>query len=152
MKAFVLGSTAALASLAGFAVQAQDTGQGTATVSVTEAPVLIGDSSDGIVFSPVVSGGSDQTQTVPPSSGSSATFVLSGQAGQTYSISLPTTATLTDGSGSNTLIINTFTSDFDGTPLTAATQNLQVGASLTVPANSIGGFYSGTFLVTVNNP
>ncbi len=64
MKAFVLGSTAALASLAGFAVQAQETGTGTASVTVAEAPVTISDSSDGLQFGTVISGGSLQAYTI----------------------------------------------------------------------------------------
>lgn len=153
MKTFVLGSTFALASLAGFAAQAQDTGLGTASVTVSEAPVTIGDSSDGLQFGTVVSGGSLQTYVVPPASGSSATFILSGQSGQTYDIDLPTAPVTLTSPSSDTLQVTAFSANLtSGTLGTSGQQAVQVGGTLTVPANTVGGSYSGTFTVTVNNP
>jgi len=81
-----------------------------------------------------------------------ASFTVNGQGTYTYAITLPSTD-LTITSGSNTMIVNTFTSTPSATgALTAGAQTLNVGATLTVAAAQASGVYvSGTpFNVTVN--
>lgn len=81
-----------------------------------------------------------------------ASFTVDGQGTYTYAITLPS-ADLTISSGSNTMVVNTFTSTPSATgALTAGTQTLNVGATLNVSAAQAAGVYvSGTpFNVTVN--
>ncbi|OSZ78342.1 hypothetical protein CAP35_08790 [Chitinophagaceae bacterium IBVUCB1] len=94
---------------------------------------------------------------LPTTSGSPqpASFSVTGESNYSYTITLPTSATLGDGLG-NTMIINSFTSTPQsiGT-LNAGTQNLSVGATLSVNAGQQAGNYStqtggSSFNVTVN--
>ena len=92
--------------------------------------------------------------TLPATSGTiaAAEFTVTGQAGYTYSITLPSTPT-TVASGSNTMSVNAFTSNPDGTgTLTGGTQTLKVGATLNVGASQAAGTYisEAPFTVTVN--
>jgi len=91
--------------------------------------------------------------TLPATTGTvtAADFTVSGQAGYTYAITLPTTATLSDGSG-HTMTINTFTS----VPVATGTlssgsgvQDLAVGATLNVAASQTPGVYSNATAVPV---
>ncbi len=74
---------------------------------------------------------------------------MTGAVGQTYSITLPSSATLT--SGGNTMTVDTYTDDAGATPtLPGGSDTFNVGATLNVGADQAKGSYSGTFLVTVN--
>ncbi len=83
---------------------------------------------------------------------SAATFIVSGQAGYTYDISLPgETFTLTNGI--ENMVINNFTSSIgDGNLIADESQIIRVGATLNVNANQTTGFYStpAPLNVTVN--
>lgn len=80
---------------------------------------------------------------------SAAAFSVTGQSGQTFSVSLPTSATLS--SGANNMTIDTFNHSLGTTPtLTGGTATFSVGATLNVSANQAAGAYSGTYAVTVN--
>ena len=93
--------------------------------------------------------------TLPSTTGivAGADFTVSGQASYTYAITLPTSATLTDG-GSHTMTVNTFTSTpaTTGTLSTGGTQDLKVGATLIVTAGQMAGTYTNAsgVPVTVN--
>lgn len=83
----------------------------------------------------------------------SAVFVVTGSGTYTYAITLPTTVILTRTSGTETMTASSFTSTPSGTgALTAGSQEITVGATLTVAAGQAAGVYtSGTpFGVTVN--
>jgi hypothetical protein len=81
---------------------------------------------------------------------SAASFAVSGDAGSTYAITLPTTATLTTTPGAETMTVDTFNSNPTGTgTLTLGSQNLLVGATLHVGAGQVSGAYAGTFNVSV---
>ena len=85
------------------------------------------------------------------SSGSAggASFTVTGVPLLTYSITLPSSATL--AAGGSTITVNSFTSSPSGSgslPL-GGSQVLRVGATLRVGANQTPGSYSGTFSVTV---
>jgi hypothetical protein len=70
---------------------------------------------------------------------------------KTYIITLPANGTVTLASGSNSMPVNDFISDPSGSGImTAGTQLLIVGATLSVGANQPVGNYSGSFSVTVN--
>ncbi len=80
---------------------------------------------------------------------SAASFDVTGDAGQAYSIILPSSATLT--SGGDTMIVDTFNHDAGVTPtLVSGSDTFNVGATLHVGAAQASGTYSGTFSVTVN--
>ncbi len=92
--------------------------------------------------------------TLPASSGTvaAASFTVSGEAGYTYSITLPAAA-LEISSGANSMTVSNFTSFPSGTgTLTDGTQTLSVGATLNVAAGQAEGSYASEtpFSVTVN--
>ena len=93
--------------------------------------------------------------TLPSNTGTvaAAEFAVSGEASYTYAITLPTSATLTDGS-SNTMAVSSFTSNpsSTGTLSTGGTQTLKVGATISVAAAQAAGTYVNTtgVPVTVN--
>ncbi len=83
---------------------------------------------------------------------SAAGFTVSGEGNYTYDITLPSTVTLTHSGGVQTMAANSFTSNPSGTgQLSSGSQNVAVGATLTVAAGQLAGVYtSSTFDVTVN--
>jgi hypothetical protein len=92
--------------------------------------------------------------TLPANTGTvtAAEFNVTGQAGYTYSITLPTTPT-TVASGANTMTVNAFTSTPSSTgTLTAGAETIKVGATINVGANQAAGTYTSAtpFTVTVN--
>lgn len=92
--------------------------------------------------------------TLPASAGtvSAAAFTVTGSGSSTYIITLPASVTLTRSGGSETMTASSFTSNPSGTgTLASGTQNIAVGATLTVVAAQAAGVYtSGNFDVTVN--
>jgi len=78
---------------------------------------------------------------------SAGSFDVGGEAGFTYSITLPSDGTVTIASGGNTMAINGFNHDAGATPTVPQTFN--VGAVLTVAAGQPSGLYTGTYSVTV---
>jgi hypothetical protein len=80
---------------------------------------------------------------------SAASFDVTGESGQIYSIILPSSATLT--SGGDTMTVDTFTDDAGASPtLVGGSDTFNVGATLNVGATQAAGTYSGTFAMTVN--
>lgn len=93
--------------------------------------------------------------TLPATTGtvSAATFTVTGADGYTYSISLPASVTITDGT--NNMTVDNFTSNptvAAGGTLTGGTQTLQVGATLNVAGSQPANNYTSAtpFTVTVN--
>jgi hypothetical protein len=79
-------------------------------------------------------------------------FAVTGDAGDTYAITLPTSTTI--ASGANSMTVDTFTSapDTTGTLSGGGTDTVLVGATLHVGANQVAGDYIGTFdLIVVYN-
>ena len=89
--------------------------------------------------------------TLPSTTGTvtAASFNVAGQASYTYAITLPTTANIT--SGSNTMVVNAFTSSpsATGTLSAGGTQTLTVGATLNVGAGQAAGAYTNATAVPV---
>ena len=83
-----------------------------------------------------------------------ASFLVTGDLSSTYAISLPTSYTITNGSYSMT--VNAFVSSPSGTGTLSGVgqQTLNVGATLNIGANQVGGNYTNAtgFNVTVNYP
>lgn len=92
--------------------------------------------------------------TLPATTGTvtAASFTVNGNGSYTYAITLPTTVTLTHSGGVETMAASSFTSNPSGTgALSSGTQDIAVGATLTVAAAQLAGVYtSGNFNVTVN--
>lgn len=93
-----------------------------------------------------------QTGTVTP-----ATFTVTGEPGYTYAITLPSSVTMTNtsGSGAETMVVQNFISSptvAAGGVLNGGTQTLSVGGELALSGNQVSGNYmSGSgFTVTVN--
>ena len=89
--------------------------------------------------------------TATPGTITAAKFNISGLPSATYSITLPTSTTITKNGGTEQMTIDNFTSDphETGTITTDGTQILAVGATLNVGANQSAGTYEGSFSVTV---
>jgi hypothetical protein len=93
--------------------------------------------------------------TLPSTSGTvaGADFTVSGQASYTYAITLPSSATLSDGA-SHTMTVNAFTSSpaTTGTLSSGGSQDLKVGATLVVSAGQAANIYTNStgVPVTVN--
>ncbi len=86
---------------------------------------------------------------VSQDAGTAASFDVSGQADYQYSVTLPTSTTISDGGGTNSMTIDTFSHNsgnaLDGT----GADTFNVGATLSVGADQVAGSYTGTFDVTV---
>lgn len=107
-----------------------------------------------VVLAPAGTRTSTSGVTLPATVGTvtAAAFTVNGSGSSTYAITLPSTATLTRASGSETMTAGTFTSNPSATgALSSGTQDIAVGATLTVAAGQVPGVYtSGNFNVTVN--
>ena len=81
---------------------------------------------------------------------SAADFTVSGQGGYGYTITLPTTVTISDGLG-HSMTITSFTSSpsSTGTLSSAGTQDLTVGGTLNVSAAQAAGSYTSSSGVSV---
>ncbi len=125
------------------------------TVDMHFGNIAISASASGtVVLSPTglrTTGGSGGV-TLPSNTGpvAPAEFTITGEPGFTYSITLPVSATLSDG-GSHTMNISSFTSNpsATGTLNSAGTQTLQIGATLNISAAQPAGSYRNSTAVPV---
>jgi hypothetical protein len=153
LAAVALGSRPALAA-----------NTATATVTATSAPAISITNMGVLSFGwfAKATGISGQVQVTPASVrsvsggavlgsgvGIAATFSIAGQPSSTYSITLPSSTTITNA---GTLTVDNFTSTPSGTGTldVGGSQTLRVGATLEIPsADPALGFFTGTFNVTV---
>ena len=133
----------------------------TAVLGTLFAPISISSGGD-MAFGTMLTTGTAGTVTVTPAGARSsvnvdlfggfptaASFDVTGEGANTYSITLPSSATLT--SGGNTMTVDTFNHDAGATPtLAGGSDTFNVGATLNVGATQAAGTYSGTFSVTAN--
>jgi hypothetical protein len=78
-----------------------------------------------------------------------AAFTVTGEATSAFSITIPTSILLTNSVGGNTLVVSDFIADAGAaSALVAGTKVIKVGATLTVPANTVAGTYTNTGDVT----
>ena len=107
-----------------------------------------------VVLAPAGTRTSTSGVTLPATAGTvtAASFTVNGNGSYTYAITLPTTVTLTHSGGVQTMAASSFTSNPSSTgALSSGTQDIAVGATLTVAASQLAGVYtSGNFNVTVN--
>ena len=147
--------------------KAQSTATATATATVI-TPISISKNADmsfgniavqagtggTVILAPAGTRTSTSGVTLPSTSGtvSAAAFTVTGSGSLTYSISLPSSVTLTHSGGVQTMAAGSFTSTPSSTgTLSSGTQDISVGATLTVVAGQLAGVYtSGNFNVTVN--
>jgi hypothetical protein len=161
LKSFVLA--AAVLGNAGFLIGAHAataTGDATATViepiTITKtANLRFGKLAGGAGGTVVVSSAGSRTKSggvflSPSDTGGAASFDVTGEPNATYSITLPTSVSLV--SGSNSMSLDTFTSDLGATGTLSAlgAQTMNVGGTLTVAANQAAGSYAGSFNVSVD--
>lgn len=89
----------------------------------------------------------DTLSGITPASGA---FSVTGSGTSNYTVTLPTTVTLSDG-GSNSMTLSSFNHNAGATPsLSGGTGTFKVGATLGVGASQVAGAYSGSYTVTVN--
>lgn len=81
---------------------------------------------------------------------SEAVFTVTGEGNAAYSVTLPTSMTLT--SGPNSVIVDGFNHDGGGTPTIGGggSRDLSIGATLNIGANQLSGTYTGSYTITVN--
>lgn len=136
----------------------------TADATATIVAAISIDNTEDLNFGEVVTSSGSGTVTVSPAgvrtaSGvtlgsdaavSAASFSVTGGAGYTYDITLPSSSVTLSDNG-NTMSVDNFISDpsGSGTLSSGGTQTLNVGATLTVGENQAPGSYSGSFVVTV---
>ncbi len=82
--------------------------------------------------------------------GNAAGFTVTGNPNSTFSVTLPTSISLTGAGPSMT--VNNFTSSLTTSPAlsSSGSSTFKVGGTLAVRANQSVGTYTGTFTVTVN--
>ena len=158
---------AAIVLVSGFAtVNAQVTATATGSATVI-TPIAISKTTDmnfgnlavstapgTIVLAPAGTRAKSGGVTLPAVTGTfgAAVFHVTGLTGSTYSITLPSTYTISDGASHN-MTVDTFTSTPSATgTLTGGAQDIQVGATLNVAGSQTAGTYTngGGFNVTVN--
>ena len=135
----------------------------TANATITVAVPISISAVGNLDFGTMVTTGTAGTVTVTPAGArssvnvdllggvpSAASFDVTGGGGANYSITLPSSATLS--SGGNTMAVDTFTHDAGVPPNLSAggSDTFNVGATLNVGATQAAGTYSGTFDVTVS--
>ena len=107
-----------------------------------------------VILAPAGTRSSTGGVTLPSTAGTvaAAAFTVTGSGSLTYAITLPSTVTLTHSGGVQTMSAASFTSNPSSTgTLSSGTQDISVGATLTVAAGQLAGVYtSGNFNVTVN--
>ena len=87
---------------------------------------------------------------------SAAGFTVSGEGGQSISISIPASVSMSNGANtlsvatSNNLVGSPATQTLSGAVNSTGTLNFNVGGTVTVPAATAAGTYSGTLTVTVS--
>ncbi|MFZ4649895.1 MAG: DUF4402 domain-containing protein [Rubrivivax sp.] len=125
---------------------ATNLGFGTLSPSATAGTVVIA-AADGARSS---TGG---VTLLPASPGTASKVDMVGSAGLAYTVSLPSTATLTASGGSATMTLNNLTTSLAsnaGTLNGSGQGSFNVGGTLNVAANQTVASYSGTFAVTVS--
>ena len=107
-----------------------------------------------VILAPAGTRSSTGGVTLPSTAGTvtAAAFTVTGSGSLTYAITLPSSVTLTHSGGVQTMAAASFTSNPSSTgTLSSGTQDIAVGATLTVAAGQLAGVYtSGNFNVTVN--
>ena len=160
----ILGLLVVMASSSGLFAQATATASATAiiiapitltkTVDMNFGNIAVAASTGGTVILSTsgsrTTGGSGGV-TLPATTGAvtAASFTVAGASGYSYAITLPSSCTISDGSG-HTMTVNSFTSNPSsiGT-LTGGSSTLNVGATLNVSAAQTANTYTNSTGVSV---
>ena len=116
--------------------------------------IAINNNAGTVVLAPAGTRSATGGVTLPSTTGSisAASFSVTGAAGYTFAITLPTSVTLSDG-GAGSMLVNNFTStpSTSGT-LTAGSATVLVGATLNLEASQAAGSYTNAsdLVVMVN--
>ena len=81
-----------------------------------------------------------------------ASYDVTGESGATYAITLPATATISNGIPANNMTVSNFVCSIPslvGTISFSGTDEFTLGAKLTLAAGQASGSYAGTFDVSV---
>jgi hypothetical protein len=99
-----------------------------------------------------ITGAGDGTA-LPSQPASRATYSVSGEGGAAFSITVPSSFTMTRSGGAETLPVtlsaSTLSGALSGSVGTAGSANFSVGGSLPMSSATVSGDYTGTFDVTV---
>lgn len=159
---------AAAATAAGSSAFAQASASQTTTGSVTIfQPIALAKNTDlafGVIVRPATGAGTVTVSTAGARSISgngallndvtptAATFTVTGEGGQAFSINVPASFTMT-GPSSSTLNVgvtaSAATANLSGTLGSNGSATFSVGGSITVASSTTNGAYSGTFTTTV---
>jgi hypothetical protein len=154
---FVMGIAASTIAQTGVSASASTNATIVTPITITKTSdmyfgnVAVNSNSGTVVLTPAGARTNTGGVTLPAVTGtvSAAAFTVTGQTGYVYTITLPTTITLT-GTPSGTMTVNTFTSNPTPTgTLTGGTSNLTVGATLNVGASQTAGTYTNASDLTV---
>ena len=148
---------------------AQNGASKTASITTTIIQGLSVTNTSSLRFGAMIPGSLGGTATVSPNGSLSATgtislltasayptsaaaFNLLGAPNLAYTITLPTSVTLTLQGGSNTILLTALTSSptASGSLSSTGTGALKVGGTITVSSSQAAGVYSGTFTVTLS--
>lgn len=165
MKKISLITAFIFASIISNQANAQNSATGSAEASVTLiTPISIQKDTD-MSFGTFVSSAVPGTITMTPAGAvsaaggvtqisggtiSAAAFTVSGETDQTYAITLPGAVSLTGTVEGDILSLDNFTSTPENSGVIGTDATVSVGGTLTVPANSKAGLYTGSFDVVVN--
>ena len=128
------------------------------------APLTVAETNGGMNFGDVAVGTGGGTVVLDTTGGRSVTgdaeavaggtvragaYSVTGSGTKAYSITLPASATITDGT--NNMTVNGFNHDAGASPaLTAGADTFNVGATLNINGSQAANAYSGTYTLTVN--
>jgi len=155
-----LALTAAVAVMSAAASAMAADVTGTANASVVQAIEITENTQ--MSFGTIASTGTAGTVVLAPAGGTTATnvtelaggtaaaaqFTVSGGDSAAYTLTLPTSTTLSNGS--ETMAVSSFTENATETLNGSGSETFNVGATLAVGAAQAAGTYSGTYTVTVN--
>lgn len=87
--------------------------------------------------------------------GAASTVLVSGPAGATFSVNLPSTLALSSTSSGNTMTVDSFRTSLTGPNSTGtigstSTATFRIGATLSVNANQAAGAYAASFPLTLS--
>ena len=131
------------------------------TIRITPHLSLSHDSGAALDFGDICRSRSQQTITVNPNGTATSpnafcpltttqadSFTVTGNTGQSFSVTLPASASISNGN--NLMVVSNFTSSCSAScVLSNYTYTFKVGGTLTVPANAATGEYTGTYPVSI---
>jgi hypothetical protein len=158
-KKLLLAASIAMMSASGSAMAADATGSASVTVA---QPIAVSETTS-LNFGTITSSASAGTVVISTAgarsvtggvgelggSPAAASFSVTGEGNNAFSISLPSSASLT-GPGT-AMTVNAIAHNAGGTPsLSGGSRTFSVGATLNVGASQTAGAYTGTYSVTVS--